>query len=163
MPFVPGKSGNAKGRPPGIPNRPKAVVSVNKARRTLDRSAVKIIQEVIDRGLAGDTACLTMAFGRLIPARKDLPMQRMVEDVNSSADAEKVAASIMRLMLAGRCSPSDAATALQAVRAFGDIAQAREICRRLEALERGTAPFDPKMLEGTADEPRPDRSSRLRP
>lgn len=64
MTFKPGKSGNPSGRPPGIID--KRV----KFRDLLDQHANAIIEKLIERAIAGDTAALRLCMERLIPRVK---------------------------------------------------------------------------------------------
>jgi Family of unknown function (DUF5681) len=151
MPFPKGVSGNPAGRKPGSVNRPKGARSLDKARARLMDSAEAIVDKMVDEALGGDIACLTMAFGRLIPMRKDLPQRLSFDKVENANDAEAAAASVVRLMLSGRASPSDASAALTAIRAFADVSTAREIHRRLQALEKGRGTLDLKALTKGVD------------
>ena len=69
--FKPGQSGNPAGRPPGSRNKTTLL-----AQGLLDSNAEALIKKLIQMALEGDTAAMRLAIERILPPRKDLPLEQ---------------------------------------------------------------------------------------
>jgi Family of unknown function (DUF5681) len=96
-------SGNPAGKPKGARHRTTVV-----AEALLDGEAEVITRKVIDLALAGDISALRLCLERLIPPRKDRPVEFDLPQVSTSADAAKAALSILRATAEGSLTPSEA-------------------------------------------------------
>jgi Family of unknown function (DUF5681) len=70
MPFQPGQSGNAAGRPRGARN--KATVLIE---QLLEDDAESIIRPIIAQAKSGNTSALVLLARSLLPKRKDAPVR----------------------------------------------------------------------------------------
>jgi len=81
--WKPGQSGNPAGKPKGT--RHKATML---AERLLDGQAEELIQQCVQKALDGDSTAMRLCIERLVPPRKDrpvnldLPQMECVEDSN---------------------------------------------------------------------------------
>lgn len=67
--FKPGRSGNPKGKKPGT--RHKATMA---AQELLDGESEALTRRAVDLALGGDVAALRLCLERLIPPRRDSPV-----------------------------------------------------------------------------------------
>jgi hypothetical protein len=72
MTHKPGQSGNPYGRPRGARNRATVV-----AERLLDGEADALTRKAIELAKEGDTTALRLCIERILPARKDRPVNEL--------------------------------------------------------------------------------------
>ena len=70
MTFIKGQSGNPAGRPPGARN--KATLAMEEL---LDGETDKLTRMAIEKAVTGDTAALRLCMDRIMPRRRDRPVQ----------------------------------------------------------------------------------------
>jgi hypothetical protein len=83
--FLPGQSGNPRGRPKGSKNKMKAL-----AEGLIGTNASKIVRKVIEMALKGDQACLKMCMDRIIPAQRAIDIEkneRKEQTINITVEA----------------------------------------------------------------------------
>jgi hypothetical protein len=100
--FMPGVSGNPRGRPRG--SRNKATIAME---GLLEDKFEALTQRAIDRALEGDAASLRLCLTRLAPARRDAPLQFDMPDVRSPADAMHASATLLRAVADGEVTPEE--------------------------------------------------------
>jgi hypothetical protein len=88
-PFRPGQSGNPNGRPKG--SRNAATVAIQSL---LDGQAQALTQKAVDLALSGDLVALRICLDRILPPRKDRPIEFAMPVISTIADAPKAMAAI---------------------------------------------------------------------
>ena len=102
-PFQPGQSGNPAGRPPGSRNRTTLA-----AQELLDGEAEALTRKVIELALIDDIAALRLCMDRILPVRRDRPLQLELPNLESIDDAGDVVAAIISAVGAGDLGIGDA-------------------------------------------------------
>jgi hypothetical protein len=106
-PFVKGVSGNPAGKPKGARNR-----STLAAEALLDGEAEKLTRKAIDMALAGDVFALKLCMERILPPRKDRPVQFDMPSLDGAPDAQGALPALLQAVSEGRITPSEAETIL---------------------------------------------------
>jgi hypothetical protein len=127
MPFVKGKSGNPKGRPPGIVNQAKL-------RESIAKNIPEILAAMVEQAKAGDTQAARLLLDRTLPAIKptDTPVVLPLAGADLGADGRAVIAATGQ----GDISPDQAKTLLSGLGTLARITEVDELVRRIEALEK---------------------------
>jgi hypothetical protein len=102
-PFEPGLSGNPNGRPKGARNKTTMAVEA-----LLDGEAEALTRKVVEKALEGDSAALRFCVARLLPPRRDRPVEFDLPEIAGAGDAVKVGRSILAACAAGTLSPREA-------------------------------------------------------
>jgi hypothetical protein len=132
-PFQKGQSGNPAGRPAG--GRNKATLL---AQQLLDGEAEALARKVIDQALAGDVMCLRVCLRRLVPPRKDVPVNVELPPVDSAADLPRATGALLEAVSAGVVTPSEA-------QALAGILEIHRKSLELADLEQRLAAIEEKM------------------
>jgi hypothetical protein len=125
-----GQSGNPKGRPLG--SRHRATVL---AEWLLDGQTEELIRKTIELALGGDSAALRLCIERIIPPRRDRPVDFRLPALNSVADALAAITAITDGVASGELTPAEAAELAKVVEVYRSAVETAEIDRRLSALE----------------------------
>ena len=123
--FKKGVSGNPKGRPRS---------EVTQIKKAIAKRGTEIIEQVIDRALAGDMQAAKILVDRLSPPLKaqSAPVKFEFEGSDRlSSGAQK----ILEATAAGKLSPDVAGNLLNALSAFIRQHEVDQLADRLEALE----------------------------
>ena len=104
MVFNPRKSGNPSGKPKGARN--KTTVAMEKL---LDDDAATITSKAIGLAKNGDLTALRLCLERIIPPRKDRPVNFDMPEIKTPSDALVAATAIMCAVAGGDLTPSEAA------------------------------------------------------
>ena len=132
MTFKKGTSGNAAGRPKGIPDTRSTL------RGLLEASAPKLIQRAIELALRGDGAALRLCVERLIPALKTTDQPTKLPTLATIDDLSAQGREVIAALAAGSVTPDEAATLMQTIAAQARITEVDELARRISALEAGS-------------------------
>ena len=81
-PFVKGQSGNPKGGPEGRRKSPS-----NSAKTLLEREAEASMGKIVATAMRGDKACLKICLDRLLPVKKDSPVELGLPGIGAAATA----------------------------------------------------------------------------
>lgn len=126
--WLPGQSGNPKGRPKGSKNRKTVVV------QEFEKEGSRIARVVIDAALEGDMTAANMVLQRLSP-----PLRSRSEKVTFELDADKPlseqAQQILSAVATGDIDPDTGKLLIDAIGAFAGIKQVDDLEARLAALE----------------------------
>lgn len=139
-PFAKGESGNPLGRPQGARNQTTLALEA-----LLDGEAEKITRKVIELALAGDTTTLRLCLDRLLPPRRERPVQFNLPPLQSAADAPGAVAAIAAATAAGEITPGEAAEFTKLVDTFVRAIEVYETARRLRSAENKLDPGFPKV------------------
>ena len=130
-PFQKGQSGNPDGRPSGSRNATTLALEA-----LLDGQANALTQKAIDLALAGDMAALRLCLDRILPPRKDRPVNFTLPTINSAQDAAAIVSSVLAAVAAGEITPTDAAEVGKLIDSYVKAYETAELAERLERLER---------------------------
>jgi len=128
--FTKGQSGNPAGRPKG--SRNKATMAIE---TLLDGEGEALARKAIEMALSGDTAALRLCMDRILPARKDRPIQFAMPRMETAADAVKASAALVDAVAAGDITPAEAGELSKLVDGFTKAVELHDIQRRLGKLE----------------------------
>jgi hypothetical protein len=129
-PFQKGHSGNPQGRPPGARNAATVI-----AEQLLDGEAATITRKVIELAKQGDLVALRLCLERIVPPRRERPVDVTLPAMNSADDASKVMGAITAAVANGELTPSEAAELSRVIEGYVKAYEATEIERRLRLLE----------------------------
>ena len=128
-PFKPGQSGNPAGRKAG---------SRNKATLLLQAMIVgqgeQIVQECIERAMAGDNALLKALLERLVPARKDAPVELKLPPLRPE-NLTKASATVVAAVAGGKLTPSEGEALARVLEGHRKAVETLELETRLAKLE----------------------------
>jgi uncharacterized protein DUF5681 len=134
-PFRRGESGNPTGRP--LAARHKATVA---AEALLDGEAQALTRKAVEMALAGDTTAMRLCLDRILPPRRERPINLQLPPLRSPADAAAAMAAITAAVAAADITPGEAAELAKLVEGYVRALEASEFDQRLRALEaRGDA------------------------
>ncbi len=101
--FLKGTVPNPKGKPKGCRN--KATLA---AEALLDGEGEALTRKAIEMALEGDGAALRLCIERLLPPRKDRPVQIDLPRLESSADISQALAVLAQAVAEGELTPREA-------------------------------------------------------
>ncbi|MDP2902978.1 MAG: DUF5681 domain-containing protein [Methylovulum sp.] len=123
--FQPGKSGNPKGRTPGI--TPGA-----KIREAIAENSDLILQAVIEAAVKGDMQACKMLLDRITPPLK---AQAMPVKIKNGKTLAAKGGAVVKATFNGEIPPDVGAQLITALAAQGKLVELDELTQRIEALE----------------------------
>ncbi|MHB2204917.1 DUF5681 domain-containing protein [Methylobacterium sp. CM6257] len=128
--FQPGRSGNPAGKAKGTRNRTTLAIEalLNGEAEALTRTAIELAQ-------GGDTVALRMCLDRLVPPRKDRPINFSLPPIVTTDDLPKATGAIVAAVAAGELTPAEAAEISKTLDVHVRAIEATELHRRMAALE----------------------------
>jgi hypothetical protein len=130
-PFKAGASGNPDGRPRG--SRNAATLALESL---LDGQAEALTQKAIDLALSGDMAALRLCLERIIPPRKDRPVNFAFPRISNAKEATTTMSAVLTAVAAGDLTPTEASEVGKLVDIFVKAVEATDLTERLERLEK---------------------------
>lgn len=130
-PFQKGASGNPRGRAPGTRNRATRI-----AQELLDGEAEQITRRAIDLAKCGDPVALRLCLERIIPARRELPVDVALPAIASAGDLPAAYARLLEAAAGGELVPGEAEKLAGLLAGFLRAHEATDLERRLADLER---------------------------
>jgi len=134
-PFKPGQSGNPAGRPPGSRN-----AATMAAEALLDGESAALTRKAIKLAKEGDLAALRLCLERILPPRKDRPVNFALPALASPKDASVALAAILEAVAKGELTPAEASEMGKLIDGYVRAVEANELADRLDALERRMPP-----------------------
>jgi hypothetical protein len=132
--FAKGQSGNPAGRPRGSRNATTLALEA-----LLDGQAEALTRKVVERGLAGDMQALKLCIDRILPARRDRPVNFDLPLINNAQDAAATVSAVLAATAAGEITPADAGEIGKLIESFVKAFEVAELAERIEQLERMSA------------------------
>ncbi len=132
-PFQKGQSGNPCGRPKGSRNKTTMI-----AQALLDGEAEAIVRKVVQLALEGDLTCLRICLERLVPLKKDAPIDFSLPEMGAVADIPKLFASVAATLDEGGITPSEARTLIDMADVFHKLLEVAQLEPRISALEQSS-------------------------
>ena len=128
--FQKGQSGNPKGMAKGT--RHKMTLALE---ALLDGEAETITHKAINLAKKGNTMMMRLCLERLLPPRKDRPVNFDLPPLNNSRDAAQAMLVILQATARGELTPSEAAEMSKVIENYAATMQIAELETRLAALE----------------------------
>lgn len=125
--FTTGNPGKPKG------TRHKATVA---ALAMLDGQSEALTQQAVTLALEGDTTALRLCLERIVPPRRDAPVQFNLPQMETARDAAKAAGAVLDAVALGDLTPTEGAHIMGLVDTYRRTLEATEIEARVAALER---------------------------
>jgi hypothetical protein len=125
-----GCSGNPRGRPKGARNAATRLVE-----QLLDGEAEALMRKLIEKAKHGDTAALRLCIDRIMPPRRERPVNVKLPPLVSVDDASSAVAAIAAAVANGELGTTEAADLVKIVEGFVRAAEATDLQSRLLALE----------------------------
>ncbi len=125
-----GVSGNPAGASTGSRNR------VTKAAEALlDGEAETLTRKAVDLALDGDTTALRLCLERIVPLRKDAPVQFDLPPMKGAEDAARAAGAVVAAVAQGELTPTEGAHVMGLVDAYRRALETSELDARLHKVE----------------------------
>ena len=97
--------------------------------------AEALTRRAVELALKGDGTALRLCLDRLVPPRKDRPVEIDLPAVQSAGDASNAMAAVVEAVAAGDLTPGEAETVAKLLDIFVRTLEATEFERRLTVLE----------------------------
>ena len=127
--FAPGNR-LSNGRKPGSRNR-TTLAALN----LLDGEAERLSRRAVELALAGDVAALKLCLDKVVPPRRDRPIEIEIERIESADDACKGLSDLIQLVAAGELAPSEADAVAALIEKRARLAELHELEARIKRLE----------------------------
>ena len=132
--FLPGRSGNPKGRHPGSRNKTTMMVEA-----MLDGEAEEITRLIIERAKKGEEWALKWVGDRFVPRRRSQPIRFNLPSTKTTEDLVAAFDSLMREMAAGEVAPDEAEIVVNLFTKKLKLLETLELDRRVFELETWVA------------------------
>jgi Family of unknown function (DUF5681) len=129
-PFRAGQSGNPNGRPRGSRNATTLALE-----SLLDGQAKALTQKAVDLALSGDLIALRICLDRILPVRKNRPIEFALPALETIADAPKAMGAVTAAVARGEITVADAADVSRLVETYVRAIEASDLDKRLRQLE----------------------------
>jgi Family of unknown function (DUF5681) len=130
-PFVKGCSGNPQGRPKGARNAATIL-----AEQLLEGEAEALIRKLIAKAKRGDMAALRLCIDRIVPPRRERPLNLNLPQLASVHDVSSAIAAIVSALANGELGATEAADLMKIIEGFVRALEASDLQKRLLALEQ---------------------------
>ena len=101
----------------------------------LDGEAQELTRKAIELGKSGNLAALRLCIDRIVPPRKDRPLDFELPTLQRAEDAPKAMGAIAAAVASGNLTISEAAEVSKIIEIFIHAIEATELERRLRAVE----------------------------
>jgi Family of unknown function (DUF5681) len=132
--FAKGYSANPTGKPKGA--RHKATLL---AEALLDGQAEALVQQAVSMALDGDPQALRICIERILPARRDRPVEISLPKINAASDLIAAAAALTDAVAGGEITPNEASALSNLVGNTAKAIETFELSERLARLEEKMA------------------------
>ncbi len=131
--FKPGRSGNPEGKKPGTRHR-----ATQMAEKLMQEQAQEVVQVVVDAALSGDLTAAKIIVERLVPVRKDKPLDKDAIRLPTLRpdNLSEAQGAVARALAGGRLTPSEADALTRVLEAHRRATEITELSTRLEEIER---------------------------
>ncbi|WP_258044310.1 DUF5681 domain-containing protein [Sphingomonas citricola] len=133
----PAKTGADTRFKPGNPGKPKGTRSraTMAAEALLQGEVEALTRTAIEKALEGDGMALRLCLERLVPPRKDTPINIELPTITNAADVVGASAAVLAAVGAGDVTPDEAGRVMTLLTAHKSIIEMGELERRIAALE----------------------------
>jgi hypothetical protein len=130
MAFKKGKSGNPGGKPKGALNQ-----TTMAAQELLDGEAQALTRKAVELAQDGNVMALRLCLERLVPPRKERPINLQLPQVAGVGDIPKALGAILEAVAGGEITPQEGKSVTDMLGAYCKAAELVNHEARLEALE----------------------------
>lgn len=134
MTFIPGKSGNERGRPLGSSDKR------TRLRQLLEPHAEELITILVNQAKKGDSTALKLCIDRLIPRAKNDTVDITFPKDLAGHSILQVSEQILRGLENRSITPDEAKTLFEVVKSYCSTTVVAEMNRRLDVLEENENP-----------------------
>lgn len=128
--FQPGQSGNPGGKKPGTRHRMTRLIE-----ELFEGEAEEITRKAIELAKQGDGPVLRLVLERLVPARKDAPVNFELPPIETMEDAKGASAAVLKAVAGGDITPAEGSSVMALLVSHKVIVEATDFEQRLAALE----------------------------
>ena len=125
--FLPGRSGNPRGRPPG-PSKHQKLIN-----RMLDE-ANDVLDATLAKAKEGDAACAGLIFGRILPVLR-AQSQTVQFDFDPSLPVGRQVEQVLAAIASGQIAPDLGQQIISAIGTLSSVRATEELADRLAILE----------------------------
>ena len=129
--FKSGQSGNPSGRPKGALNKTTLATQA-----LLDGEAEALTRKAVELAKDGNPVALRLCLERLLPPRKDRPINFSLPEIEGTEDLPKAMGVILQAVAQGEITPGEGQTLTTMVQAYRKGLETVDFEARLTALER---------------------------
>lgn len=132
---------DASGRfAPGNPGKPKGARhrATQAAQALLEGDGEALTRKAVQLALEGDTTALRLCLERIVPPRKDAPVQFDLPRMETAGDAAMAAGAVLAAVADGELTPIEGAHIMALVETYRRTLETSELEARLAALEART-------------------------
>jgi hypothetical protein len=128
--FQKGVSGNPAGKPKGALNH-----ATRAAQALLDGEADAITRKCIEMALKGDVTAIKLCMERLVPVRKDRPIEFCLGEIATASDLAAASIRLLEAVASGNVTPDEAEAVIRVMGGVGKAIELGQIEARIAALE----------------------------
>lgn len=128
--FQPGKSGNPKGRPRGVPD------CRSEWRDGLAKHLPALIDQLVDKAKAGDEFAIKLILERVAPPLRSQGPTVNIKDMEKAKGLAAKAEVVLTALACGGLPIDAGRSLLEAIGAVARISEVDELAKRVEALEQ---------------------------
>lgn len=132
--FKSGQSGNPGGRPKGALNKTTLATQA-----LLDGEAEAMTRKVVELAKDGNLAALRLCLERLLPPRKDRPVNFTLPRIEGAQDLVKALGAILEAVAQGEITPAEGQTLTVMLDAYRKGLETVDFEARITALEKEMA------------------------
>jgi len=124
--FEKGRSGNPRGRPPGIATQAKL-------RKAIEKDLPGILSAMVNAAKGGDTAAAKLLLDRALPTLKPMMQTTTFETGETLSDSGR---AIIQAVSRGNMNADHGAALIGALAGLARVVEVDELADRIEALEK---------------------------
>jgi Family of unknown function (DUF5681) len=129
--FKAGQSGNPNGRPKGALNKTTLATQA-----LLDEEAEALTRKAVELAKTGNPMALRLCLERVLPPRKDRPINFTMPKVEGAHDLPKVLGAILEAVAKGEITPGEGQTLTTMMEAYRKGLETADFDARLTILEK---------------------------
>jgi hypothetical protein len=131
MKYKKGQSGNPAGKRPGTRNKTTLALET-----LLDGEAKTLTRKAIEMAKGGDPAMLRLCIERLIPPRKDRPINFELPPLTTTQDASVAMLKILEGVANGNLTPSEASEISRVIENYSETVRLSDLEQRIAEMEQ---------------------------